>query len=383
MSDERLGANTPGGTPRLDVSGNQQDQAIRLILEGTASATGEEFFVALVKNLAKILTTDGAWVTEYFPSLGRLRARAFWFRDSFLSDFEYDIKGTPCERVISTRTVVHIPEKVIDLFPDDHELIKLGAVSYMGLPIFDPDDKIMGHLAVIDSKAMYEKPKNETLMRIFASRAGAELVRLRAEANFRAREDKLVRLVDSAMDAIVELNGQFMLTRANRAVRSTFGYSADDLIGKSIDDILDAPSCKKFRELAHGLEQSAEDRQKLWIPGGLVGKSADGASFPAEASLSRFEDRGKTFFTLILRNVNDRIEAEKRIDATGVRGQLLEGGARQHPRFFEYRGKLSCSQKYARSRVAGSVYGHDGAHTRRNGHRQGTDCPRASRQEQA
>jgi transcriptional regulator with GAF, ATPase, and Fis domain len=47
-----------------------------------------------------------------------------------------------------------------------------------------------------------------------------------------------------------------------------------------------------------------------WIAGGLTMRRADGSEFPAEATLSRFEVHGQPFFTLILRNVNDRRELE-------------------------------------------------------------------------
>ena len=42
-----------------------EDQALRIIMEGTAAETGENFFKALVENLAKVLNIKGAWVTEY------------------------------------------------------------------------------------------------------------------------------------------------------------------------------------------------------------------------------------------------------------------------------------------------------------------------------
>ncbi|MCA9450556.1 MAG: hypothetical protein KC931_25770, partial [Candidatus Omnitrophica bacterium] len=55
-----------------------QDAAFRAILEGTATETGQEFFKSLVQNLAKILKTHGAWVTEYLEECRHLRALAFW-----------------------------------------------------------------------------------------------------------------------------------------------------------------------------------------------------------------------------------------------------------------------------------------------------------------
>ena len=56
----------------------ETDEALRAILQGTATETGHRFFSALVQSLAKALGTHGAWVTEYFPETRRLRALAFW-----------------------------------------------------------------------------------------------------------------------------------------------------------------------------------------------------------------------------------------------------------------------------------------------------------------
>jgi hypothetical protein len=39
-----------------------EEQALRLVVEGTMSETGTEFFRALVKNLSAVMGTAGAWV---------------------------------------------------------------------------------------------------------------------------------------------------------------------------------------------------------------------------------------------------------------------------------------------------------------------------------
>jgi hypothetical protein len=41
--------------------------ALRSIVEGTATHTGDRFFQTLVESLARALGTHGAWVTEYLP----------------------------------------------------------------------------------------------------------------------------------------------------------------------------------------------------------------------------------------------------------------------------------------------------------------------------
>ena len=49
------------------------DALLRRIAEGTAAATGEQFFRMLVQTLREVLATRGAWVTEYLPRERALR----------------------------------------------------------------------------------------------------------------------------------------------------------------------------------------------------------------------------------------------------------------------------------------------------------------------
>ena len=91
---------------------------LRLLVEGTVSETGTEFFRALVKNLAVSMNTAGAWVTEYLPGYHRLRAYAFWLNDGFVEDYEYDIADTPCAKVIHDKRLFHVPDRIIELYPE-------------------------------------------------------------------------------------------------------------------------------------------------------------------------------------------------------------------------------------------------------------------------
>lgn len=309
----------PGG----GCSTDRENAEIRLILEGTASTTGAEFFRTLVKSLAAVLNTAGAWVTEYHPESNRLHALAFWFRNGFVHHYNYDLKGTPCEPVICERKLVHFPDRITDLFPDDPDLQPMAAVSYMGQPLFGDGDDVLGHLAVLDTKPMPARPENEALFRIFAARACAELRRMHAEEIARERESKLIRMVDSAMDAILELDDDLRITRANRAVQRTFGHSPDRLLGRPLSDLLAPHSISKLRSLIAELTRKPDGQQYFWIPGGLTGRRAGDATFPAEASVSRFETRGRSNYTLILRNIDAQVEADSQISRLTLETKYL------------------------------------------------------------
>jgi PAS domain S-box-containing protein len=326
-----------------------EESVIRAILEGTAGETGEEFFAALVKNLCHALDVAGAWVTEYLQAAGRLRALAFWFQDRFVPDYEYSIPGTPCEPVIATARLIHFPDNIVRLFPGDPDLASFRAVSYMGVPLPAPDGTILGHLAVLDTKPMPMDGRLVALFRIFAARAAAELQRLRAEADVREREAKLSRLVASAMDAIFELDARLRVTGVNPSGAAVFGSEPERMAGRDLREFLADESGAKLMRLVRELEARREGRQYLWVPGGLSGRRADGEAFPAEATLSRFEVRGTSCFTLILRNVHDQLEAERKIESLASESAYLKDELAELHNFRELVGQSRAMRELFRS----------------------------------
>jgi PAS domain S-box-containing protein len=298
--------------------------ALRTILEGTATETGERFFEALVENLAKALHTYAAWVTEYIPESRRLKALAFYLNGSFLKDWAMDLAGTPCEHVIDQSRLIHFPDNLLNLFPIDPDIAGLKAASYMGLPLTDTTGKILGHLAVMDTQPMPADPRIEAIFRIFAARAASELQRLQAESATREREQKLRRLVDSAMDAIIELDEHLHVTRINPAAEKVFHCAGKNLVSKDFLHSLSPNDRKTIQLLLQDLNTKPADQRSLWIPGGLTAIQADGTEFPAEATFSQFQMGGKTFYTLILRNINERQEAEHKIRSLTIETEFLK-----------------------------------------------------------
>jgi PAS domain S-box-containing protein len=314
----------------LPLRGLEMDAALRAILEGTATETGERFFAALVQNLARALNTHGAWVTEYFADTRRLRALAFWMDGYWVPDYEVDIAGSPCEKVIDTVGLVHISDCLIELYPNQPDMKHIGVVSYLGMPLLDIDGKILGHMAVIDRRPMPEEPRLHAIFKIFAARAAAELQRQRAEAEVREREEKVGRLLNSAMDAIIELDDQFRITRANPATEKVFQCPASRMIDQDFRQFVGPDDGSRLFQLAGQLDSRSEGQRSLWIPGGLTAHCPDGQSFPTEATLSRFDMHRAKFYTLIMRNVHDRVEAEQRIQSLTTEAALLREELQAH-----------------------------------------------------
>src|SRR5262249_1763004 len=134
--------------------------ALRAIAEGTAHSIGEEFFQSLVRHLARAVDTHYAFVAEFASSETTAKARtiAFWARDRIAENFEWTLAGTPCEEVVHG-TLCHHPLGVRQSFPSDRLLVEWAIESYLGVPLCDPDGKVLGHLAVFDERPMTEEPR--------------------------------------------------------------------------------------------------------------------------------------------------------------------------------------------------------------------------------
>jgi diguanylate cyclase (GGDEF)-like protein len=173
-----------------------EKEAFRQIVEGTSSRVGDEFFRSLVRHLAKALPVKYAFVNESL-NIKDLQCAilAGWEGNDFVEKKIFNTVDTPGEEVLAGMLAFH-PNHVIDSYPNDETLADLKVVSYAGVPCFDSQYKIIGHLAVMDDKPMLDKKRTLSILKIFGARAGAELERKRTESAMRnmAYHDSLTGL---------------------------------------------------------------------------------------------------------------------------------------------------------------------------------------------
>ncbi|MEB2778639.1 sigma 54-interacting transcriptional regulator [Algoriphagus sp. D3-2-R+10] len=296
---------------------------LKKILEGTSEHTGAKFFQSLVKNLAESLDVHGVWVTEYLMEENRLRSLAFWFQDHFVDEYEYDVKGTPCEPVLKHTNIYHIPDKVIKLFPDDPDLKPFGTVSYMGIALCDDDGSVMGHLALLDNKPMEEIPEAFAIFKIFAARAESELKRLKYEQLLVDNEAKLNRLVNGTMDGLVEFDQEMLITQANQSALKTFKTKIDSFIKKPVKDLLDPEGFKKLAQCVLHLEKQTGHLCSTFIQGHIGFIKSNKETFPAETTLSRYRFKDQDYYALFIRNVEDSVKDRQELKKLTLETTLL------------------------------------------------------------
>jgi PAS domain S-box-containing protein len=213
------------------------DAALREIVEGAESETGDRFFYSLVKHLASALRCEYAFVSELLLDRLRFRTRAVWGRGSFMDNFEVPLDGTPCEAVLAGKSSHH-PERICQLFPADAALKQWGVESYCGVPLLDSAGTVVGHLAILSEQPMLDGPRGLATLRIFAARARAELERLRTEDALRRANEALVQsqerfrdLFDEAPIAYVHEGLDSRFIEANQTAMRILGLKPEEIAG--------------------------------------------------------------------------------------------------------------------------------------------------------
>lgn len=298
--------------------------ALKQIIETTSSYTGKEFFRALVKHLSEILDVYGVWVTEFLPEQNKLNALAFYLNGKQVEKYTYLVKNTPCESVLNSHDICHVPKNVIDLFPKDPDLKSLGAVSYMGISLRDTDGSVIGHLALLDNKPMPEIPEEFAIFKIFASRAAAELRREIAQRKVTESESKLNRLFNGASDAIIEFNAEFKITQANDAATKIFFIDKETFINKELGELFSAKSFSKLKSILPQHSTLSNNDTSLKIDEPLVCLNGNTGSFPAEVNLSCYLFKDELYYVLYIKNIKEQVSNKSKIKALNSEAIMLK-----------------------------------------------------------
>ncbi|HEY5704105.1 MAG TPA: sigma 54-interacting transcriptional regulator [Terrimicrobiaceae bacterium] len=132
------------------------------------------------------------------------------------------------------------------------------------------------------------------------------------------------------MDAILVLDGELKITRLNPRATELFACTEDDLAGENFLGFLSAIAAAKFSMLAKELQARPGERP-LWLPEGLEAIRWDKTPVPAEAAISRYLYNGAPYYTVFLRSMNERLEAERRIRILVEEAELLRAVVGEAP----------------------------------------------------
>ena len=135
--------------------------------------------------------------------------------------------------------------------------------------------------------------------------------RRRIEQAMKEEEARLAAVIGSAMDAVITVDENQIITLFNPAAEQMFGYSAELVLGRPLDKLIP----ERFRASHASHIQKFTDtnisrrRMGALIP--IYGLRSNSQEFPIEASISQARIRGQVILSVILRDISERNRTEE------------------------------------------------------------------------
>jgi PAS domain S-box-containing protein len=124
-------------------------------------------------------------------------------------------------------------------------------------------------------------------------------------------EARLGSVIESAKDAILTIDEEQRILLFNGAAEKMFGCEASEVLGHSLDRLIPERFRAAHAGHIHRFGETGVTTRGMGAMGQLWGLRTDGTEFPIEASISQTEAGGRKLFTVILRDITERKQADE------------------------------------------------------------------------
>lgn len=302
------------GVTRDITARKKTEEAIRSIVEGVSGETGDRFFESSVIHFANILEADYTFIGEVSPGdhATSVKTLAFSARGELRENFEYDLAGAPCEEVANKR-ICSYPRGVAGLFPRDELLQEMDIEAYVGVCLYDSRNEPVGIMAAMYRQPLEDVEFAEAVLRIFASRAAAEIERRKSSENLQ----RLFIAVEHAGETIMITDPKARILYVNSAFEKTTGYSKEEALGTTPHLVSSGKHGTQFLEDLW----SALRRGEVWR-GRSTSKRKDGTLFEETVTISPIRDDSAEIVSLVM--VGRDVTAETMLQKQLEQAQKME-----------------------------------------------------------
>lgn len=175
-----------------------------------------------------------------------------------------------------------------------------GAFAYLVKPIEPSSLRATIRLALQKHKAEKE------LLAAFSKIEEQSKALQRSEALYRG-------IVDYASDAIITMDERSVIVSFNAAAERLFGYNISEILGRTLDGIIPTDMQSRHAAAVHDFSTEVCSGRPMRHQGNMTCRRKDGSIFHSEIAISKVITSGRMLYTAIVRDLTERIEAEKKI----------------------------------------------------------------------
>ncbi|GAB4523491.1 MAG: hypothetical protein Tsb0014_01080 [Pleurocapsa sp.] len=134
------------------------------------------------------------------------------------------------------------------------------------------------------------------------------------ETALRENQEKLQGILDNADEAIISIDEHQYIRLFNQGAEKIFGYNAYEVLGKPLDILLPRTYHQTHRQCVNDFANSTQSSRAMRERNRhIIGRRKNGEEFPAEASIAKLQVRDGLMFTVMLKDITERQEAEEKL----------------------------------------------------------------------
>jgi hypothetical protein len=136
---------------------------------------GDNFISDVCQHLYRLLGIDTILVGYQAPGATRIHTVQYLHKGNARPNFNYLLADTPCSQVVG-QDLYYIPYGVQSVYPDIALLQQLKVESYLGMPLFDNQDRSLGLIVLLHEKLIARGGFVEALLNVIAPRLELEML---------------------------------------------------------------------------------------------------------------------------------------------------------------------------------------------------------------
>ncbi|HUE77101.1 MAG TPA: ATP-binding protein [Longimicrobiales bacterium] len=142
---------------------------------------------------------------------------------------------------------------------------------------------------------------------------GRVVERVRSEKALRLSEAKFAGIISTSSDAIISVDEGQRIILFNHGAEQIFGFPADEVLGRPLEMLIPERFRGTHAEQVRRFGGGPVAARRMGERGQVSGRRKSGEVFPADASISKLELDGQRVYTVVLRDITERVRAEQEL----------------------------------------------------------------------